>query len=82
MVVLNNKSNCIVLAIIGVNVRARDDPVWADIIAISSREPILQNLVIKRVKLFLREPMVIVQVSSFVQDIPGVTTTTQTKNYR
>ena len=48
---------------------AWDRPLWINIVAIDRREPIVQNLVIKRIKLVLDGFVVIVQFRSFGQDI-------------
>jgi len=55
---------------------------WTDIIAISRREPIVQNLVVKRAKLCLDVLVVVVQFGSFVQDILWVAAATKTKYCR
>jgi hypothetical protein len=61
---------------------AWDGPLWADIVVIGLSEPIVQNLVIKRVKLCLDGLVVVVQFGSFVQDILGVAAATKPKYYR
>jgi hypothetical protein len=78
LLVLDNKSNGEVNGFSGV----WDGPLWTDVIAIGCREPIVQNLVIKGVKLCLNGLVVVVQFGSFVQDILWVATVTKTKYYR
>jgi len=71
---LDNKGDVSVLS--GV----RDNPVWMDSIAISWREPVHQNIVIKRVKRGLDGLMVIIQSSGMVHDVLGVVITRKTEN--
>ena len=78
----DEKGNGVIFRIIrALRTSIRDDPVWTDIIVLSCGEPIIQNLVIKRIKLRLGSLMVVIQMSSCVQDILWVATTTKTRNY-
>ena len=59
-----------------------DDPVWRDIIDVSRREPVSQNLVPKNVRAVLGGLVVINPYSGDVNDRLGVAITTKTENYR
>jgi hypothetical protein len=66
LLMLDNESDCEVNSFFVV----WNGPLWADIIACGRREPIVQNLVIKRVKLRFDGLVVVVQFSSFVSVVP------------